>query len=141
MSDFQMDLTPEVEWAKKGGAWGAPADCGCNPAVGRCCFYHKLKTIQFNTNLKKSPQSQMEAQWDRDRPAYQRLRMNGLQPPSVKGSALLEKRASSQTEIEMGHLIEPSIIPKVEQSMAIARDIGWTPQESVEARKDHYNRD
>lgn len=131
----ELDLTPEREWAMKGGSWGAPSACGCNATLGRTCFYHKLKTIQF-AGTKKSPQTRMEAQWERDRPAYARLRSHGLQPPSVKGSAELEKRANSQTEIELGHVFDKKTLPKVEEGMAIAREMTWKPQDSVDALKD-----
>ncbi len=133
------DLNPELEWAMKGGAWGAPSECGCNETAGRICFKHKLRSIQFS-GTKKSPQSLMEAQWNRDRPAYHRLRMNGLQPPSVKGSAELESRASSQVEIEMGHLIDKSILPKVQEGMALARDMEWKPVADISAVKEAKER-
>ncbi len=108
--------------------------CGCNPRLNRCCFYHKLRTIQF-AGTARSPQSLMEARWERDMPAYRRLRDNGLQPPHIDGCAQLETRASSQLEIEMGHLISPSVLPQVAEGMAMSRDLDWRPQDSVDDRK------
>lgn len=43
-----------------------------------------------------------EAGWDRDMPAYKRLRNEGLQPPHIAGCAELEAKADYRTEIEMG---------------------------------------
>lgn len=43
-----------------------------------------------------------ERQLDKDLAAYQRLRREGLQPPGVDGSALLESQAVSRAEIETG---------------------------------------
>lgn len=114
-------------------------DCDCNERLNRVCFYHKLKTIQFG-GRGKSPQSLMESRWERDMPAYHRLRMNGLQPPKIDGCADLEQRAGSQMEVEMGHLIDKKTLPKVAEGMAISRELGWTPKDSVEARKDKYDR-
>jgi hypothetical protein len=40
------------------------------------------------------------AKMEKDMPAYKRLRDEGLQPPSVRGSADLEARAVSKADIE-----------------------------------------
>lgn len=40
----------------------------------------------------------------RDRDAYKRLRQNGLQPPSVDGSARLEQRATTEAQVESGRV-------------------------------------
>jgi hypothetical protein len=39
------------------------------------------------------------AKMDKDMPAYKRLRDEGLQPPSVRGSADLEARAENKADI------------------------------------------
>lgn len=113
----------------RGGTWGdtdqLAGECGCNRF--QICFKHKLRSIQF-AGRGKTKTSQMEAQWDKDMPAYKRLRRNGLQPPSTKGCAELEKRANSQHEIELGHLFEKKDIPKVEEGMALSRELEWKPQ-------------
>lgn len=109
------------EWDLMG--WG-DTECGCSPT--RTCFKHKLRSIQF-AGRGKTKTTLMEAQWDKDMPAYQRLRRNGLQPPSTKGCAELEKRANSQHEIEMGHLFDRKDIAKVEEGMALSRELEWSP--------------
>lgn len=43
-----------------------------------------------------------DKRWDRDMPAYKRLRQDGLQPRGIDGSADLETRAEAPLEIEMG---------------------------------------
>tara|TARA_B100000470_G_C19604184_1_gene308008 strand:- start:75 stop:362 length:288 start_codon:yes stop_codon:yes gene_type:complete len=40
------------------------------------------------------------AKMEKDLPAYKRLRDDGLQPPSVRGSADLEARAEDKADIE-----------------------------------------
>src|ERR1700722_17172411 len=80
--------------------------CGCNESGSVLCFYHKLRTIQFG-GTKRSPQSLMESRWEKDMPAYQRLRANGIQPKSIDGCAKLESSANSQLEVEMGDVLAP----------------------------------
>lgn len=53
----------------------------------------------------------------RDREAYHRLRMEGLQPKSVNGSADLEKRADTKFEVESGRLY-PGEAKKIEEGEA-----------------------
>lgn len=45
-----------------------------------------------------------EGRWDKDMPAYKRLRDNGLQPKSIDGCAELETRATTKTEVERGRV-------------------------------------
>lgn len=126
---------PEIEWAQKGKGWLKPT-CGCDPDTNLMCFRHKLKTIQFN-GAGKSRKTLREAQLAKDLPAYQRLRNNGLQPIGTKGAAEMEKRATSQVEIEMGHLFDKKVLPRVEEGMALSREMEWTPDPtSVAAAKE-----
>lgn len=48
----------------------------------------------------------LEKQWDKDLPAYKRLRAHGFQPPSTDGCADLEARATTAFEIEAGEIME-----------------------------------
>lgn len=113
---WHRDLTKGWDWVP---------ECGCTKTT--LCFKHKLKTIQFN-GKGKGPKTQEEARWAKDMPAYARLRANGLQPKQINGCAELETRAKSQTEVEMGHIFPKDVLPKVEEGMAIARDLEWTPK-------------
>lgn len=47
-----------------------------------------------------------EKRWERDMPAYKRLRENGTQPKRIDGSGDLEQVASSKTEIEHGRTMK-----------------------------------
>lgn len=94
--------------------------------------------------------NQMEARWHKDMGAYHRLRMNGLQPKQIDGCAELESRANSQLEVELGDTLrdlaaemgEPikKLMPRVEEGMALSKELDWKPQDSVEAVKDKYHR-
>lgn len=39
-----------------------------------------------------------------DLDAYKRLRRDGLQPPQIDGSARIEKRATTASQVESGHV-------------------------------------
>jgi hypothetical protein len=69
-------------------------------------YREKLMTIGFK---RTTPQSATERRWARDMPAYYRLRMQGLQPPQVDGSAVLEAKAADKFEIEYGRLASDGI--------------------------------
>lgn len=58
----------------------------------------------------------MARQWDRDMPAYKRLRRQGLQPPGIDGCRQLEQVASMQQEITLGTAITDP------DARALARD-------------------
>lgn len=44
----------------------------------------------------------MEGRWDKDMPAYKRLRRDGLQPPHIDGCAELEAKAETPTQVQTG---------------------------------------
>jgi putative FmdB family regulatory protein len=73
-----------------------------------------------------------ESRWDKDLPAYKRLRHNGYQPPSVDGCATLETEATSGFEIETGLKYGHMDTTLVEESMQMARESGWDPKKKVE---------
>lgn len=68
-----------------------------------------------------------ERTWDQDRPAYRRLRMNGMQPPHVDGSARLETLADNDLEVNTG--LQYGKIPEreVKERVTEARESGWLP--------------
>ena len=60
-----------------------------------------------------------EGCWDKDMPAYKRLRKAGLQPKSIDGSANLEAKAVDRREIEWGHLLNKEQIKQAEEGIAL----------------------
>ena len=71
------------------------------------CFGCKIQTISIAGSAMptRSEAGRVEAETTRmhaDVAAYKRLRKDGLQPKTVKGSAKLEKTAGSKWEIETG---------------------------------------
>jgi hypothetical protein len=43
-----------------------------------------------------------ERNWQKDMPAYKRLRSEGLQPKSIDGAARIESRANEKWQVESG---------------------------------------
>lgn len=74
------------------------------------CFGCKIASTSFGSNSTTTrgavvAQTERTARnWDKDMPAYKRLRKNGLQPKQIDGSAEIEKRAETKVEVETGRL-------------------------------------
>lgn len=102
------------------------------------CFGCKLAGVQFG-NVEAPPQRWIEKQWDRDLPAYKRLRLQGYQPPRTQGCAQLEAEAHSQREIDMGRLINPEAWKKVgnmiEDAQATAEESHYSVEDIREWKK------
>jgi hypothetical protein len=96
------------------------------------CYGCRLRTLHFCAG--PAPQTLTERRWDRDMPAYARLRADGIQPRRIDGSAQLEARLDfGQLEADLGHLCDAEHgfakkdLPRVAESMAEAQACGWTP--------------
>lgn len=88
------------------------------------CFGCKVLSVQLNTSAAGATEvNQRERRWDRDMPAYKRLRKNGLQPKGVDGCAELETRATEKFEIEMGHIVPKHAQSHVKEAMATVREL------------------
>jgi len=74
------------------------------------CFGCRVAGISFGANASTTSGAkvveinQRAKNWDKDMPAYKRLRKNGIQPKSIDGAAKLEARATSKQQIETGRL-------------------------------------
>ena len=103
------------------------------------CFGCKIRSVQLG-NVEPSPQTKMERRWERDLPAYARLRRNGLQPPSTQNCAELETRATTQREVEMGRIINPQAWAQVggavQEAEAIAKESHFGIDDIREWKKD-----
>lgn len=73
----------------------------------------------------------MEKRWEKDLPAYKRLRKDGLQPKSTQHAHELEARATTQREIEMGRIISKKARKEVgsmiDDAQEVARKAAVTP--------------
>jgi hypothetical protein len=75
-----------------------------------------------------------ERQWDKDLPAYQRLRADGVQPRSTVGTAALERDATTPFEIASGRTYQDK--RKLDEAIRIFTDgTGKSPLEPVTAPK------
>jgi hypothetical protein len=77
------------------------------------CFGCKVKSLSISATVFASGNAgaarvmevvNMEKRWDKDLPAYKRLRKQGYQPKSTEGAAALERDATSRFEIESGRI-------------------------------------
>lgn len=104
------------------------SDCGrcwkCKE--GRGC----IRGVKFGrTNLPSARNQAVtkivktDAQWDKDMPAYKRLRHNGIQPKRIDDSAELETRADEQYEVEMAQLVPKHARARVEEGLAIVQQM------------------
>ena len=70
------------------------------------CFGCKVAGVSFGANstttrgARVAEINQTAKNWDKDMPAYKRLRQNGLQPRSVDGAAQLEAGAETAAQVE-----------------------------------------
>lgn len=70
------------------------------------CFGCKVAGVAFGANSTTTRGAQVAAtnqtakNWDKDMPAYKRLRKNGVQPKGIDGAAALEARAETVAQVE-----------------------------------------
>lgn len=70
------------------------------------CFGCKVAGVRMGSNstttrgARVSEINQRERGWNRDMPAYKRLRKQGLQPRQIDGCSTLEKHATERWQIE-----------------------------------------
>jgi hypothetical protein len=70
------------------------------------CFGCRVSGIRFGVNesttrgLQVAKVNDREKGWNKDMPAYKRLRQQGLQPRQIDGAAALESRATEKWQIE-----------------------------------------
>jgi glycine/serine hydroxymethyltransferase len=74
------------------------------------CFGCRVSGVRMGTNTtttrgaKVAEVNKTERNWNKDMPAYKRLRANGLQPKKIDGAANVEKRAQEGWQVETGIL-------------------------------------
>jgi len=74
------------------------------------CFGCRVAGVRMGTNTTTSrgarvaETNQIERNWNKDMPAYKRLRANGLQPKKIDGAAEVEKKAQESWQVETGIL-------------------------------------
>ena len=74
------------------------------------CFGCRVAGVRMGTNTTTSRGARVaevnttERNWNKDMPAYKRLRANGLQPKKIDGAAEVEKKAQESWQVETGIL-------------------------------------
>lgn len=103
-----------------------------HPEYVEGCFACRIRSVNIAPSATPSREGGAEAasinareqRWQRDMPAYKRLRSNGLQPRQIDGSADLEARAVDRFDIDFGRIIPPSEKERVQEGMALAKELG-----------------
>ena len=74
------------------------------------CFGCRIANVRVGSNSTTTRGSrvaeinQTERNWNKDLPAYKRLRQNGLQPKRIDGAAEVEKKAVTEWQVESGRV-------------------------------------
>lgn len=83
------------------------------------CFSCKITSVQTG-NVFMPQAGVAEGQWEKDLPAYKRLRDQGYQPKTTSGSAHLEAHATTEYEIVTGRVQKDA--PKLQEALRIFED-------------------
>lgn len=85
------------------------------------------KILSIGTNRHRAEGDLADRKLAKDLAAYKRLRMEGMQPPRVDGSAQLEKEAITPLEIQTG-VVSANLPAKEREAMAKRLDVlDFTP--------------
>lgn len=99
------------------------------------CFACKASSVMVapsatptrNDGARAADVNRTEDCWQRDMPAYRRLRADGLQPRGIDGCGDLEARAADPLEVTMGHVFESrDQLNEAREGMAVARELNLT---------------
>lgn len=88
------------------------------------CFGCRVKTVTIGGSIAVADAKKRDEQFAADRAAYQRLRMNGVQPKHVDGSAELEAKAAEQIEIERHTIFSKPIRAEIKARTAELKEAG-----------------
>lgn len=83
-----------------------------------CCQDYKTHIRGINIGSFPTDVTLTERQWDKDMPAYKRLRNDGLQPARIDGSYITEQNAKDEKEVELGRAISPTELSMLKDSNA-----------------------
>jgi hypothetical protein len=90
------------------------------------CYGCHISTLTID-GRSPSPQTKMEAGWDKDMPAFKRLVDQGYMPAQIDGSAHLEANATTRFEIESGMGVAPDA-KQMQEALTIVQDAtGFDP--------------
>lgn len=109
------------------------------------CFACKISGLQFAVDpapgVSEKRQRDLAFQRDfasefenGDREAYRRLRANGVQPPTIRGSAHLEAHADSKFEIETGGAFAREDKTKMAAALTMLEQSGIDPLKAAQPK-------
>lgn len=85
--------------------------CRCN------CPDYRTHISGIQVGSFPTPTTEKERKWEVDMRAYKNLRQDGLQPPRIDGSYVLERNAKNSREVTMGR-------PLTSEAHSVFDDVG-----------------
>lgn len=86
-------------------SWCSEPDCGLSYGAHPWGFAISASALPTRASAQVAAIDAKERRWDRDMPAYREMRKQGLQPKAIDGAADIAARASTEMEVESGHLL------------------------------------
>lgn len=74
-----------------------------------CCPDYRTHIKGVQVGSFPTATTEKEKRWEVDMPAYKRLRQDGLQPPRIDGSYVIERSAKNEREVTMGRPLTPEL--------------------------------
>jgi hypothetical protein len=109
-----------TEEIKSGSHWDICIGEGC-----QTCKYLSVG-LGVGTMPTRHPSSAVtearEKRWEKDMPAYKRMRQQGLQPKTIDGAAHIEAKAETRFEVESGQVL-PGQSKKIETAVSAIESI------------------
>jgi hypothetical protein len=99
-----------------------PGCFGCKAGTLTMGPVDRSAAYQFAASI--TPQDDMDA--------YARLRRHGLQPPTINGSARLERHADHPYEIARGKLMRGKKQQQLKEAMTMLDDVGLEPMKPLD---------
>lgn len=103
-----------------------------HPVPVEGCFGCKASTLVLGAidRSARSYQFQASITPQDDMDAYVRFRKTGLQPPTINGSARLERHANHRFEVERGKLYRGKQRKQFKEALTILDDHGFNPSQA-----------
>ncbi len=99
-----------------------------HPTYQEGCYACRIASVSFAQSAMPTryPQANQttarEKRWERDIPAYKRLRKNGVQPKCIDGSGDFETMADERFELETGRIVAKSARSRFKEGLAMVAE-------------------
>jgi hypothetical protein len=101
---------------------GKPCDCESYRAHIMTVSVSAAATPTRDRSKQAADTNARESRWEKDMPAYKRLREDGLQPPHIDGAARVEATAGDKLEVEAGRTYGKQALSALKEIKTIQRE-------------------